>query len=447
MTTNSPRLAHLPRRSFLSAAAAGTFLGSLCPTSAQAQGRKPNLVFVLADDLGIANLGCYGSDHFKTPNIDRLAQSGIRFTNGYTAPLCGPSRALILTGRYAFRTGATNQDATGEMKPTVETFTPRLLKPAGYVSACVGKWGQLPLGPSEFGFDEHLTINGSGTYWNTQARGKDYRLNGERKDLRDKEYLPDLMHNYVDGFLTRHRARPFYLYYSLSHIHGDILPTPDSKPDSRDHYADNIAYMDKLIGKLTASLDRLKLRHNTLVIFVGDNGTAQNFADRCTIGGRRLSGEKGSLLEGGALVPLIASWPGHTPAGHVSPQLIDSTDFQPTFADLAGAPLPPNTPADGHSFAPQLQGRKGPARDWVYIQLARQWYVRDATHKLNQKGELFDMAKAPFEEPLTENPAARRKLQAALDQLNPAAGILDHGDGTGRHAKREQNRKKQLDPK
>ena len=114
--------------------------------------KKPNIMFVLADDLGIGGVGCYGADKFKTPNIDKLAREGTRYTHGYTAPLCGPSRACIMTGRYAFRTGATNQDATGQMEPSVETMMPKYLKPAGYFTACVGKWGQLPLGPAEFGF-------------------------------------------------------------------------------------------------------------------------------------------------------------------------------------------------------------------------------------------------------------------------------------------------------
>ena len=111
--------------------------------------RKPNIVFILADDYGTGEVSSYGADSYKTPNIDALARGGIRFTNAYTAPLCGPSRALIMTGRYAFRTGATNQDATGEMKPSAEAMMPKVLKPAGYVSAAVGKWGQLPLGPGE----------------------------------------------------------------------------------------------------------------------------------------------------------------------------------------------------------------------------------------------------------------------------------------------------------
>lgn len=418
-------------------------LGAEPQPGVQLPDKKPNIVFILADDLGIGTESSYGADHFKTPNIDDLARGGIRYTNAYTVPLCGPSRAAILTGRYAFRTGATNQDSTGLMKPSKETMMPKILKSAGYVTAAVGKWGQLPLGPTDFGFDEYLQFTGSGIYWNTQDRGKTYTVNGEQRNLRQNEYMPDLMHQFVIDFITRHRNQPFYVYYSLSHVHAEILPTPDSAPGSKDLYADNLAYMDRLVGKLVAELDRLKLRENTLVIFVGDNGTAGGYADRATVGGRRLSGEKGSMLEGGALVPLIVTWPGTTPAGQVSADLVDSSDFVPTLAELAGAKLPEATIIDGRSLAPQWRGGKGQPREWIFIQLARMWYVREAGWKLNQAGELFDMTHAPFEETLvsarTKDPAAiaaRRRLQAALDTLNPAGGILDDGDGTGRHANR-----------
>jgi arylsulfatase A len=135
-------------------------------------------------------------------------------------------------------------------------------------------------------------------------------VNGETRKLRDKEYMPDVMHQHVTDFVTTNRDKPFYLYYSLSHVHAEILPTPESAPGSKDIYADNIAYMDKVVGKLMAELDRLKLRGKTLVIFVGDNGTANGKADRATIGGKPPSGAKGSMLEGGGLVPMVASWPG-----------------------------------------------------------------------------------------------------------------------------------------
>ncbi len=414
---------------------------------------KPNIIFILADDYGIGEVGCYGADNYKTPNIDALARSGTRYTHGYTISLCGPSRAMILTGRYGFRTGGSNQDAVGQISPKKEKLIPSVLKPAGYVTTMIGKWSQFSQQPSDFGFDDYLRYAGSGAYWNTQEKVKTYVVNGETRPLRDKEYMPDLMHRHLIDFITKHRDRPFYAHYSLSHTHGDILPTPDSAPDSKDHYADNVVYMDKLVGKLMAELDRLKLRDKTLVIFFGDNGTANPRADRATIGGRPLAGAKGSMLDGGGRVPLIVSWPGVTPAGKVSADLLDSSDFLPTFAALAGAKLPANTVIDGRSFAAQVRGEKGEPRPWIFNQLARSWYVREADWKLNQAGELFDMSDAPFAEKLvaadTKNAAAvaaRQRLQTALDQLNPAGGIPDTGDESGRHASnvgKKEKKKKQ----
>ena len=150
------------RRAFLQATglAAGAMLseqafGPAFLSAMQRSGRKPNIIFILGDDVGIGDIACTGADHFKTPHIDALARGGTLFTHAYAQPLCGPSRATILTGRYAFRTGATNQDSTGRMTPAAETFMPKVLKQAGYVTAAIGKWGQLPLGPADFGFDDY----------------------------------------------------------------------------------------------------------------------------------------------------------------------------------------------------------------------------------------------------------------------------------------------------
>ena len=423
-------------------------LGLLTAPAALAADR-PNIIFILADDYGIGEVGCYGADHYKTPNIDALARSGTRYTHAYTISLCGPSRAQILTGRYGFRTGGSNQDAVGEISPKNEKLIPSVLKPAGYVTTMIGKWSQFSLQPSDFGFDDYLRYAGSGAYWNTQEKVKTYVVNGEKRPLHDKEYMPDLMHRHLVDFMTKNRDRPFYAHYSLSHVHTDILPTPDSAPDSKDHYGDNVRYMDKLVGKLMAELDRLKLREKTLVVFFGDNGTGNGRADRATIGGRPLSGAKGSMLEGGGRVPMIVSWPGVAPAGRVSADLVDSSDFLPTFAALAGAKLPEKTVIDGRNFAAQLRGKTSGPRSWVFHQLARNWYVREAGWKLNQAGELFDMSDAPFAEKLvaagSETPsalAARQRLTAALAQLNPAGGIPDTGDESGRHAKNVEAKKK-----
>ncbi len=413
-----------------------------------ADSKPPNIVFILADDLGIGNVGCYGSDNYMTQNIDKLAANGTRFTQAFTAALCGPSRALIMSGRYAFRNGSTNQDACMRMNPS-ELVLPKMFESAGYVSAMVGKYGQLPGEPDEAGFDDSLRFKGSGVYWNKpDGKPEPYRINGKDVVLGDKRYMPDLMHDHAVDFLRKNLAKPFFLYYSLSHVHGDIQPTPDSAPDSKDLFGDNILYMDKLVGKLVDELEALKLRDNTLIIFMGDNGTGKGQNPLSTIGGRNLSGVKGSMLECGGLVPFIVNWPGTTPAGKVSTDLIDSTDLLATFTELAGGKLPENTIFDGHSFAPQLRGEPGKPRDWVFNQLARMWYVRDARWKLNEAGELFDMSDAPFTETLipaesedANAKAARTRLAAILAELNPAGGILDTGDGTGRHSDKAKKKK------
>jgi arylsulfatase A len=409
---------------------------------------KPNIIFILADDLGIGDVSCYGSDNNKTPIIDKLAKEGMRFEHVYTAPLCGPSRARILTGRYAFRTGAVNQDRVELIKPEDEVLIPSVLKTAGYTSAMVGKWSQMGLTPREFGFDDYITFAGSGDYWSTEKKkSEDYIENGVNKKLDSQIYMPDLMHNHLVDFLTVNKTKPFFLYYSMVHVHSLIQRTPDSKPGS-DLYADNIAYMDKLIGKLLATLDDLKLRENTLVIFMGDNGTAGIYAKRGTIGGKALSGSKGSMLECGSLVPTIANWPGVIKAGKVNNDLIDSSDLLPTFADLTGAKLPTKNVLDGRSFLPQILGKKGSPKEFIYMELGNKWYVRDAKWKLNREGELFDMSNAPFEEKLVADYAKDKeaneayiRLQAVLKEIAPEKGILDDGDGSGRHASNVNNKK------
>ncbi len=403
---------------------------------------KPNVIFILADDLGIGNVGCYGADNYRTPHIDKLAAEGTRFTQCFTAALCGPSRAMIMTGRYAFRNGSSNQDACMVM-PNKELQLGRVFKSAGYKTASIGKWGQLPDDPDESGFDDYLRFNGSGVYRNQkEGKAETYRVNGTEMKLADNEYMPDLMHEHMMKFIAEHKDKPFFVYYPMSSVHGDLLPTPDSVSNTQDLMADNIAYMDKLVGKLVSELEALKLRQKTLIVFMGDNGTGKGQAERATIGGKVLSGMKGTMLECGGLVPMIANWPAKMPAGKVSADLIDSTDFLPTFAELSGGTLPVDTIFDGKSIAPQLRGEVGDPREWVFNQLAAMWYVRDTKWKLNEKGEFFDMSDAPFTEKLVKGDhPARTKLAAILAQLNPAGGIPDSGDGTGRHANKEKKKK------
>lgn len=435
---------------------AGIFAAGLIAVNVHSQSKgeaktdpkKPNIIFILADDLGYAEIGCNGSDTYKTPNIDKLASQGLRFTHAYANPLSGPSRAVLLTGRYGFRTGATNQDACSEVFLPSEKMLPTYLKHAGYVTTSIGKWGQLPLDPSDFGFDEYLRFFGSGVYWTEPGKKQYYRVNGTDLVLKKNEYMPDLMHKQLVDFISKNQNRPFFAYYPLSHVHGEITRTPDSKND-KDYYIDNITYMDKLIGQLRTELDRLKLSDNTILIFFSDNGTAAGHADAATIGGRRLIGQKGKMEEGGSLEPLIIYWPGVTPIGKVCDDLISSSDFIQTFAEIAGTTLPNDIILDGQSFNAQIHGQKGNPRTSLFVQLANNYWVRNAGWKLNQDGQLFDMSKAPFEEIIvpaySKNSAAivaRQSLQAELDRLNPKGGYIDQGDGTGRHSKSEKKEAK-----
>ncbi len=440
---------------------------------------KPNIVFILADDLGFAEIGANGSDRYKTPNIDSLAKTGIRFNHFYTVPLCGPSRALILTGRYGFRSGAVTQDACGSILRTgdkAEVMVPTVLKKAGYATAMIGKWGQiLPSGDAtDWGFDHVLSYKASGIYWNKSAAAawvKKYALAGEKSaddgvranpgpyninekklTMTDAEYMPDLMQKSALDFINSNQSKPFFLYYSLSFVHSQILPTPDSAPpapgtDAAARYVqlynDNITYMDKLIGKLLAELERLKLRDNTVVFFMGDNGTTKANADRATIGGRRIVGQKGGMEEGGGLVPFIVSWQGVSPAGKLNENFTDASDLLPTFAEIAGAPLPGNRVIDGKSLFPQIKGDTKSPRTWAFTQLGENFHVREAGWKLNQSGQLFDMKNAPFEEisvPAdskdTAAVAARQRLSAALAELNPGAGFKGEGSGRGDKTKK-----------
>jgi arylsulfatase A len=415
---------------------------------------RPNIIFILGDDVGLSEIGCCGGDAYKTPHIDGLAKTGTRFEHCYAMPLCGPSRAVALTGRYPFRTGLIDNQSAEAIQPDRETMIPTVLKQAGYASVQVGKWGQMSLGPAQWGFDEHLVFKGSGRYWTEQNPAKRnrkraaqtaYTENGKPKPLAAGEYLPDRMHTFLVDFIRRHQQRPFFAYYCLSHIHGPILRTPDSRPGATPDqlYADNVVYMDKLVGRLLDELDRLKLREKTLVVFTGDNGTARFGQDRSTLKGRRIHGQKGSMMEGGSRVPLMASWPGTTAAGEVNRDLTDFSDFFPTFAEVAGAPIPPSLTIDGRSVAPQLKGRQGSPREWVYVELAGRSYVRDARYKLTNGGEFFDMKDAPFNEiPIPrgaetgEARTARSRLQRVLAE-HPTA----RGKATGKAAKKRQGRK------
>jgi arylsulfatase A len=229
-----------------------------------------------------------------------------------------------------------------------------------------------------------------------------------------------LIQEFAFDFIARHRDKPFFLYYPTVLVHGPLLPTPDSPPGAKRPRTELVTYLDKQMGKLVEELERQKLREKTIILFTSDNGTPQTD----TVRGKALDGVKNTLREGGSRVPLIVSWKGTIAAGQVRQDLVDFSDFFPTLAGLAGAKLPDGVTIDGRSFAPQLRGQPGKPRDWVYVHLNDDRYVRDARWKLYGNGTLCDMKEAPFREiPVAKGTedaaalAARQRLQAALARL------------------------------
>ena len=398
---------------------------------------RPNILLIFADDCGIDAFGCYGSDRAKslTPNIDALAKSGTRFDRCYSTPLCGPSRCVLMTGRYGFRTGGLTNPTAGNASFRVEPSVARILSQAGYATGMAGKWRQMSDSPGDWGFDEYITDpTAAGWYWK-----QSYTKNGQETTFEKEIYYPDAASDFAIDFMRRHKDKPFYFYLAEHLVHGPILRTPDSSADASpdQFYDDNVAYLDKTVGKLVAELDKLGIREKTVVLFTSDNGTAPpayqpQHDPRLTTGkieGRAVNGRKGQLLEGGCRVPLVASWKGTLPPGGVRSDLIDFSDLLPTFVELAAAKLPDNVKFDGRSFAPQLRGEKGNPREWIFVQLGAGWFARNDGWKLNEKGELFSMKDAPFvEAPVptdTTDPqalAAKKRLQAVLDELNPGGG-------------------------
>jgi arylsulfatase A len=390
--------------------------------------RPPNIVFILADDLGMDLLSCYGSDQFKTPNVDALAASGIRFNYCHTTPVCGPSRCQFLTGQHPFRSSHVENNAhVRTIDPNGSPSLARVLKSAGYATALAGKW-HMSKKPEDWGFDESGVLGGgSGAYWIKQG-GKTV-------------FKPDLMEAYALDFVRRSAARPFFLWYAAHFVHdpaaGNLSPAAPPelaaqlKQDGKQSQAkqrvtaDHLAYLDRQVGRLLAELDALKLRERTLVIFAGDNGTAGIGA---TMKGRKI-GQKRHLQDGGATVPMIAHWPGTTPAGKVCDDLVGFEDFLPTFAELAGTTAPKDKIIDGVSFAPQLRGGKGKPREWIFTQYRDQWFVRDPGRKLYNDGRLMDTTDYPFKEkelPAGAEPEVRRKFQQVVDGLGVGEVMRAH---------------------
>lgn len=398
---------------------------------------RPNIVVFMADDFGFECVTANGGESYRTPNLDRLAATGLRFEHCHVQPLCTPTRVELMTGRYNVH----NYIRFG-LLPRTETTFAHLLKQAGYATGVCGKWqlGREPDSPRHFGFDESFL-------WQHLRRPPRYAnpgldTNGVPVDFTNGEYGPKLVNDFALDFITRHKDQPFFLYYPMILTHAPFQPTPDS-PDwdprafgeevNRDvkHFADMVAYLDKMIGRVIEKLEELELRDDTLVLFLADNGTPSTVTSRFR--GGEFRGGKGSTNHRGTHVPLIVNWPAVRKTGGVCHDLIGAVDILPTLCEAAGVPVPAN--CAGVSFLPQLRGERGPPRAWLYCwysprqrdDLTVREFAFDQRFKLYRTGEFFDLTKdADEKNPLPvasltgDAAAAAKQLQAALDKFKSA---------------------------
>jgi arylsulfatase A-like enzyme len=434
------------------------FLGALCGQASAAQ--RPNLLVILADNLGKDWFGCYGADTGCTPNIDRLAAMGVRFRHHYVTPLCSTTHVQFLTGRYGFSTGwHTHHDAAfyggGGLDWKRERTWARVLRDAGYATCIAGKWQLNDLydqhdALKQHGFDEHLVwtgaLVGEGL---AEQRWKASIAPGGKREIESRywdpvifkngghavltgKFGPDVYADYLVDFMARNREQPFVAFYACPFVHIPTVTTPlspDANAPEREQFAGMVRYMDAQVGRLEKELERLGLRENTILIFMTDNGTPSKM--NAAAGGQAVKGGLGTMSENGLDVPLIVNCPARVPPGRVSEVLTDCSDIFPTLLELAGAPVPKGLKIDGQSFAPEVLGKREGwrPRAWIFAQYAGARAVRDQRFKLYATGNLFDVEADPLEKnDLAASgdaavSAARQRLQRVLDGLPADADI------------------------
>lgn len=405
----------------------------LSATILQAAPTKPNIVIILSDDVAQGDLGCYGQKRIKTPNLDRMAAEGTRYTQAYAgSSVCAPSRASLMTGldmgrspvRGNYEISADRSPfGAGQLPLPKDTVTlAEILKSAGYTTACVGKWGMGQFdtsgSPLKKGFDHFFGYNGqvhAHSYFPTYLHDNEARVEmPENEGGKNGTYAPDLIQKDLLNWVRKNHEKPFFLFSATTLPHGryeiDDLgeyATRDGWSDLQKTYAAMVSRLDRDVGELLNLLKELKIDDNTLVIFVGDNGSS--FAENSSIGsffdqsmGGKLRGYKRSMYEGGLRQAALSRWPGVIPAGRVSDEPWAFWDFLPTAAELSGGTLPDHCQTTGHSLVSFLKGGPAPQRDFFYWELHEgQGFVqavRFGNWKAVRKGsagpiELYDLGK------------------------------------------------------
>lgn len=407
-------------------------------TEEKTSNAQPNIILIMADDMGYECLGVNGSTEYSTPNLDRLAAEGIRFTNCYSQPLCTPSRVKIMTGKHNFR----NYEDFGYLNPKEITFG-NLLKAAGYKTCIAGKWQLNGLNmenpgnqdterPYQFGFDEYCLWQ----LHHTRKEGERFAnplITQNGKDLpRDPDaYGPQIFTDYINDFIDRNAESPFFVYYPMALVHDPFVPTPDS-PEWADpsrryekdtaYFADMMTYTDKLIGQIEAKLKEKGVWENTLLMFTADNGT--HVSVKSDVVGGTVWGAKGKTINTGNHVPFIATWPNQIKQSKVFEGMIDFADFLPTLAEIANI-NPESFFTDGQSFLSILSGVSEKTKDQVFIHYSPRWgrrghnrWVMNEEYKLYQDGRFIRTSVDPLEEqPLKRLNEEERSLRRTFEEL------------------------------
>jgi arylsulfatase A-like enzyme len=421
------------RRSFLKhLAGLGALAVAGCGSAwaaAKAVGRKPNIIFIMSDELGYYELSCMGNPHFKTPNVDRLAAEGVRFTQALAgSSVCAPTRCCLMTGKHSGHTSVRQNDGGTPLRADEETVA-SVLKRAGYATGGFGKWGCGGRGstgvPEKHGFDVFV-----GYYDQVHAHSyyppyiirnsEEVPLEGNKGGSKGRTYSHYVIMDEAKKFIRESRDRPFFCYLPVTPPHG-LFDIPDDDPawalfkdkpwsESARRYAAMVAMVDRQVGEVLAMLKEFGLDENTIIFFSGDNGGADYFRDadhpRGFHGpnvnpktGKAFRGHKGNLYEGGLRIPMIVRWPGKISSGRVSDFLWYFPDVLPTLAELAGAAAPKDV--DGISIVPELigeaaAGRKQQTHEFLYWEYGGQTAVRMGHWKAVRPGkdkgwELYDL--------------------------------------------------------
>ncbi len=439
------------------------------PAFAQGSGvaSRPNIVFIMVDDLGKEWISCYGAEGIQTPNLDALAQGGMRFENAWCMPQCTPTRVTLLTGQYPYRHGWTNHfdvprwGSGGHFDPSRNASFARVLRKAGYATAIAGKW-QIddfrvePRALDAAGFDEWCMWTGGegGNQASNKRYWDPYIHIADKSRTHEGKFGPDIYCDFLIDFMRRHRDKPMLLYFSMCLTHGPLVHTPD-EPNAKsklERHRAMVRYTDKLVGRLVTALDQMKLRDKTIIFFTTDNGTGGGVTGRRL--GRKVRGAKTRMAEAGTAMPFIVNGPGLVPAGVVTDALTDFTDILPTFAELAATRPNQKFVVDGRSIAPLILGKTADSpRDWIlsmggkkasfrdnHVVPAQDYddrVIRDKRWKLwvgtdRRPEKLFDIKNDPWEEKNllgSDNPEAR----AAVTRLMAVIKTMPEKDAAPKY--------------